>query len=89
MSGCAVTEVEIQGVLHEYTTLAGVQEDVLEILLNLKNLAISLNGKDEATFTLSKKGPGAVTAADIAVDHAGRDRQSGAGHRQHHRRMPS
>lgn len=70
MSGCAVTEVEIQGVLHEYTTLEGVQEDVLEILLNLKELAISLHGKDEATYTLSKKGPGPVTAADIALDHA-------------------
>ncbi len=70
MSGCAVTEVEIQGVLHEYTTLEGVQEDVLEILLNLKELAISLHGKDEATYTLSKRGPGPVTAADIAVDHA-------------------
>jgi DNA-directed RNA polymerase subunit alpha len=71
MSGCAVTEVEIHGVLHEYTTLAGVQEDVLEILLNLKNLAISLSGKDEATFALSKKGPGVVTAADIDLGHSG------------------
>jgi DNA-directed RNA polymerase subunit alpha len=71
MSGCAVTEVEIHGVLHEYTTLEGVQEDVLEILLNLKGLAINLHGKDEATYTLSKKGPGLVTAADIALDHAG------------------
>jgi len=69
MSGCAVTEVEIQGVLHEYTTLEGVQEDVLEILLNLKELAISLEGKDEATFTLSKTGPGPVTASDIVLDH--------------------
>lgn len=69
MDGCAVTEVEIQGVLHEYTTIPGVQEDVLEILLNLKQLAISLKGKDEATFTLSKTGPGSVTAADIAIDH--------------------
>jgi DNA-directed RNA polymerase subunit alpha len=69
MDGCAVTEVEIQGVLHEYTTIAGVQEDVLEILLNLKQLAISLKGKDEATFTLSKSVPGPVTAADIAIDH--------------------
>ncbi|MGA7983004.1 MAG: DNA-directed RNA polymerase subunit alpha [Chromatiaceae bacterium] len=69
MSGCAVTEVEIQGVLHEYTTLEGVQEDVLEILLNLKDLAISMKGKDEATFTLSKKGPGPVLAGDIALDH--------------------
>jgi len=69
MSGCAVTEVEIQGVLHEYTTLEGVQEDVLEILLNLKDLAISMKGKDEATFTLSKAGPGPVLAGDIALDH--------------------
>jgi len=69
MTGYAVTEVEIQGVLHEYTTLEGVQEDVLEILLNLKELAISLRGKDEATFALSKRGPGPVTAGDIAIDH--------------------
>jgi len=70
MSGCAVTEVEIHGVLHEYTTLEGVQEDVLEILLNLKELAISLHGKDEATYSLTKRGPGVATAADIALDHA-------------------
>ncbi|ADC63255.1 DNA-directed RNA polymerase subunit alpha [Allochromatium vinosum] len=69
MDGYAVTEVEIQGVLHEYTTLEGVQEDVLEILLNFKQLAIVLQGKDEATFALSKRGPGPVTAADIAIDH--------------------
>jgi DNA-directed RNA polymerase subunit alpha len=69
MDGCAVTEVEIQGVLHEYTTIPGVQEDVLEILLNLKQLAISLNGKDEATFTLTRTGEGIVTAGDIAIDH--------------------
>jgi DNA-directed RNA polymerase subunit alpha len=70
MTGCAVTEVEIQGVLHEYTTLEGVQEDVLDILLNLKGLAIMLHGKDEATYTLSKKGPGVVLASDITLDHA-------------------
>lgn len=69
IEGYAVTEVEIQGVLHEYTTLPGVHEDVLEILLNLKHLAISLKGKDEATFTLSKSGVGPVLASDIAIDH--------------------
>lgn len=69
MDGFAVTEVEIQGILHEYTTIEGVQQDVLEILLNLKQLAIRLHGRDEATFTLSKVGPGAVTAGDIAIDH--------------------
>lgn len=71
MSGCAVTEVEIHGVLHEYTTLAGVQEDVLEILLNLKDLAISLSGKDEATFSLNRKGPGPVLAGEIELGHLG------------------
>jgi DNA-directed RNA polymerase subunit alpha len=69
MEGYAVTEVEIQGILHEYTTIEGVQQDVLEILLNLKQLAITLHGREEATFTLSKVGPGPVTAADIAIDH--------------------
>lgn len=70
IDGCAVTEVEIQGILHEYSTIEGVQEDVLEILLNLKQLAISLDGRDEATYTLSKSGPGPVTAGEIAIDHA-------------------
>jgi len=69
MPGCAVTEVEIQGVLHEYTTMEGVQEDVLEILLNLKDLAVTLHAKDEATLTLSKKGVGPVLASDIALTH--------------------
>lgn len=69
MSGCAVTEVEIDGVLHEYSTIEGVQEDVIEILLNLKGLAIKLHGRDEVTLTLSKKGEGVVTAADIQLEH--------------------
>ncbi|MEZ5446265.1 MAG: DNA-directed RNA polymerase subunit alpha [Gammaproteobacteria bacterium] len=69
LPGCAVTEVEIGGVLHEYTTIAGVQEDVIDILLNLKNLAIRMHVKKEATLTLNKRGPGRVTAGDIALDH--------------------
>jgi DNA-directed RNA polymerase subunit alpha len=69
LPGCAVTEVEIGGVLHEYTTIAGVQEDVIDILLNLKNLAIRMHAKKEATLTLNKRGPGRVTAGDIALDH--------------------
>jgi DNA-directed RNA polymerase subunit alpha len=69
MTGCAVTEVEIEGVLHEYTTVEGVQEDVTDILLNLKGLAIKMHAKDEATLTLAKSGAGEVTARDIAVDH--------------------
>ena len=69
MPGCAVVEVEIDGVLHEYSAIEGVQEDVIEILLNLKGLAVKMHGRDEATLSLSKKGPGVVTAADIQLDH--------------------
>ncbi len=69
MPGCAVVEVEIDGVLHEYTTIEGVQEDVVDILLNLKGLAIRMHGRSEATLSLSKKGPGPVTAGDIQLDH--------------------
>ena len=69
MPGCAIVEVEIDGVLHEYSAIEGVQEDVIEILLNLKGVAIVMHGKDEAVLTLSKKGAGPVTAGDIQVDH--------------------
>lgn len=69
MPGCAVTEVEIDGVLHEYSAIEGVQEDVIEILLNLKGVALVMNGKDEAELTLSASGAGVVTAGDIQVDH--------------------
>ena len=68
MPGCAVTEVEIDGVLHEYSSKEGVQEDVIEILLNLKGLSVSLEGKDEATLTLNKSGAGPVTAGDFQHD---------------------
>ena len=57
MPGCAITEVEIDGVEHEYSAIEGVQEDVIEILLNLKGVALSLNGKDSAELTLSAQGP--------------------------------
>ncbi len=69
MPGCAVTEVEIDGVLHEYSAIEGVKEDVIEILLNLKGLAVVMHGKDKAVLILSKKGPGLMTAADIQLDH--------------------
>ena len=69
MPGCAVTEVEIDGVLHEYSTIEGVQEDVIEILLNLKGVALVMNGKDEAELTLAASGSGVVTAGDIQTDH--------------------
>lgn len=69
MPGCAVTEVQIDGVLHEYSAIEGVQEDVIEILLNLKGLSIKLAGRDEVELTLAKKGEGPVTAGDIQLDH--------------------
>lgn len=69
MPGAAVTNVTIDGVLHEYTSVSGVQEDVLEILLNLKCLAVKLNDRREATLRLIKKGPCNVVAGDITKDH--------------------
>lgn len=69
MPGSAVTEVKIEGVLHEYSTIEGVQEDVIEILLNLKLLALRMHGRESVTLMLHKKGKGAVTAADIQLDH--------------------
>jgi DNA-directed RNA polymerase subunit alpha len=69
MPGCAVTEVRIDGVQHEYSTLDGVKEDVIDILLNLKELSVSLKDREEVMLTLNKKGPGVVTAADIELDH--------------------
>jgi len=67
--GCAITEVEIEGVQHEYTTVEGLQEDVLDVLLNLKEVAIRLHSGDSTHLILSKRGPGTVTAGDIRVDH--------------------
>tara|TARA_B100000809_G_scaffold55635_1_gene51516 strand:+ start:6413 stop:7414 length:1002 start_codon:yes stop_codon:yes gene_type:complete len=69
MPGCAIVETEIDGVLHEYSTLEGVQEDVIEILLNLKGVAVKLNSNDEAEITLDRKGPGVVTAGDFEIGH--------------------
>jgi DNA-directed RNA polymerase subunit alpha len=69
MPGFAPTEVQIAGVLHEYSTLEGVQEDVVDILLNLKGIVLKLHNGSEATLQLSKSGEGPVTAADIEVTH--------------------
>jgi len=69
MPGAAITEVEIEGVLHEYTSIEGVQEDVVDILLNLKAVAIKMHSRESAELRLHKKGPGPVTAGDIQVDH--------------------
>ena len=65
MPGCAVTEVRIEGVLHEYSTLEGVQEDVIDILMNLKALSVIMPVRNEVVVRLRKQGPGAATAADI------------------------
>jgi DNA-directed RNA polymerase subunit alpha len=67
--GYAVTEIEIAGVQHEYSSLEGVQEDVIDIILNLKNLAIDLHEKTEVELVISKQGPGEVLAGDIALSH--------------------
>ncbi len=71
MPGCAIIEAEIEGVEHEYSAIEGVQEDVIEILLNLKGVAVVMNDEEkvQATVSLSKTGPGVVTAGDILVDH--------------------
>jgi len=69
MPGAAIVEAEIEGVLHEYTSIEGVQEDVVDILLNLKAVAIKMHNRDSAELSLSKKGPGPVTAGDIVCDH--------------------
>src|SRR5690625_6586805 len=67
MPGCAVVEVEIADVEHEYSAIEGVQEDVIEILLNLKDVAIRMHSRDEAMLSLNKQGPAVVTAGDQAL----------------------
>jgi DNA-directed RNA polymerase subunit alpha len=69
MPGFAATEVQITGVLHEYSTIEGVQEDVVDILLNMKGVVLKLHQGEEALLSLKKKGEGAVTAGDIEVTH--------------------
>lgn len=69
MPGYAITEASIDGVLHEYSTLEGVQEDVVEIILNLKQIAIKLNVGEEVVLSLNKEGPCQVTAGDIELTH--------------------
>ena len=69
MPGSAPTEVNIEGVLHEYSTLDGVREDVVDLMLNLKGVVLKLHGRGEAVLTLAKSGEGVVTAGDIEVGH--------------------
>ena len=63
--GAAVTSIRIDGVLHEFTTVPGVKEDVTDIILNLKSLVVSSEEDEPVTMYLRKQGPGAVTAGDI------------------------
>ena len=69
MPGYAPTEVSIEGVLHEYSTIDGVQEDVVDILLNLKGVVFKLHNREEVVLHLRKEGKGVVRAADIEVSH--------------------
>jgi DNA-directed RNA polymerase subunit alpha len=69
MPGFAPTEVQISGVVHEYSALDGVQEDVVDILLNLKGIVLKLHNRSEAVLVLKKKGEGTVTAGDIEASH--------------------
>jgi DNA-directed RNA polymerase subunit alpha len=69
MVGYAPTEVTIAGVLHEYSTVDGVQEDVVHIVLNLKGVVFKLHNRDEVTLVLRKEGEGPVTAGDIQTPH--------------------
>jgi DNA-directed RNA polymerase subunit alpha len=69
MVGYAPTEASIAGVVHEYSTVDGVREDVVDILLNLKGVVFKLHNRDEVTLLLKKEGEGIVTAADIELPH--------------------
>jgi len=64
--GAAVTSIRIEGVLHEFSTVAGVKEDVTDIILNLKELVVSSEQDEPVVMYLRKQGPGEVTATDIA-----------------------
>lgn len=69
MPGSAPTEVSIEGVLHEYSTLDGVREDVVDLMLNLKGVVLKMHNRGEAVLNLSKQGEGVVTAGDIETGH--------------------
>ncbi|TEA76835.1 DNA-directed RNA polymerase subunit alpha [Allopusillimonas ginsengisoli] len=69
MTGYAPTEVQMTGVVHEYSTVAGVREDVVDILLNLKGVVFKLHNREEVTLVLRKQGQGVVLASDIELPH--------------------
>ncbi|MGE7219690.1 DNA-directed RNA polymerase subunit alpha, partial [Priestia koreensis] len=68
LPGAAVTSIQIDGVLHEFSTIPGVVEDVTNIILNIKKLALKIYSEDEKTLEIDIQGQGAVTAADIQAD---------------------
>ena len=67
LSGAAISSIKITGVKHQFSALEGMKEDVVEFLMNLKKVRLTIEGTENATMTISKKGPGEVTAADITV----------------------
>ena len=67
MPGAAITEVKIEGASHEYGTVEGIKEDILDVLLNLKDLAIKLDGPSEAEIRLDVKTPKTITASDLEL----------------------
>lgn len=70
LQGAAITSVRIEGVLHEFSTIPGVKEDVTDIVLNLKEVRLKIDGEGQKTLTMKKEGPCEVTAADIETDNS-------------------
>ena len=68
LPGCAITSVKIEGVLHEFSTIPNVVEDVPEVIVNLKNVRLKFDGNEEKKLRINFKGEGEVTAADIQTD---------------------
>src|SRR3989338_573927 len=67
LQGAAITSAKVEGVKHQFSTIPGLKEDVVELTLNLKKVRLIIEGSDAVTLTLAKKGPGEVTAGDIEV----------------------
>ena len=67
LQGAAVTAIQIDGILHEFSSLPGVREDITDLVLNVKEIALKMGGEGPKRLMLNKQGPGAVTAGDIKV----------------------
>ena len=67
LQGAAITSIQIEGVLHEFSSIAGVREDVTDIVLNVKQIALRMHAEGPKRLSLRKQGPGEVTAGDIAA----------------------